>query len=222
MKNKIKAIIFDVDNTLVDFFNFKIKATKAAVKAMEENGLKKHKKNFGHLFTLYYKHGFEHRDVFQHYLRKKLGKIDYKILGPAIVAYRKARDKYLKPYPSIKPTLKKLRRKGIKLMIVSDAPRLKVWIRLATANLQNEFDFVITSTDSKGTKKDGKSFKLALKKLGFKPKEILVLGDSGSRDIEPAKKFGFRTCFALYGRIHEPRVKSDYQIKKIGEILNIV
>lgn len=219
---KIKAIIFDIDNTLVDFYNFKIQSTKAALHAMQKNGLKIKEKTFGHFFSMYYKHGFEDREIMQKFLEHKLGYVDYRLLGPAIIAYRKARDVHLKPYPGIKPTLKRLRKKGLKICIVTDAPILKAWLRLSVAGLQNDFDFVVTSTDSGGFKHDGKSFKLALKKLKLKPEQVLVLGDSGSRDITPATKFGFKTCFAMYGRVHEPLVKSDYKIKKISEILKII
>ena len=47
----------------------------------------------------------------------------------------------------VKPTLK-IKRKGLKLGIVTDAPRNKAWQRLVITNLENEFDFVITHDDT--------------------------------------------------------------------------
>ncbi|MBI4894908.1 MAG: HAD-IA family hydrolase [Candidatus Aenigmarchaeota archaeon] len=221
-KYKIKAIILDMDNTLLDFFGYKIKATKAALRAMQKAGLKiDSKKGYGILFSMYYKYGFESRQIFQKFLEEVTGKVDYRLMAAAMIEYRKARDLALIPYPGIKPTLRKLRKKGIKVIIVSDALNLKAWLRLYTARLENEFDVVITSDMAGGFKSSGKPFKMAVKKLKLKPNQILMVGDSQSRDIIPAKKFGFNTCIAMYGRKHRPEM--DVQcLNKFSDILKYV
>lgn len=221
-KAKIKAVILDMDNTLLDFFGYKIKATKAALKAMQKAGLKiDSKKGYGILFSMYYTYGFESRQIFQKFLEKVNGKVDYKLMAAAMIAYRKARDSALKPYPGIKTTLSKLRKKGIKVIIVSDALSLKAWLRLYTTGLDKEFDVVITSDEAGGFKSSGKPFKLALKKLKLEPYQILMVGDSQTRDIIPAKKFGFNTCIAMYGRKHKPKM-DVICLNKFSDILKVV
>ena len=119
----IKGVLFDLDNTLIDFMAMKKKCSSAAVSAMVKAGLKmSEKRALKVLFELYDCVGIEYKYIFQKFLRK-YGKVDYKVLSAGIVAYRKAQIKYMQPYPAVKPTLQKLKRKGLKLAIVSDAPR---------------------------------------------------------------------------------------------------
>ena len=64
-----------------------------------------------------------------------LGFILLTILASGIVAYRKVRSSYLEAYPHTNYVLLKLKSKGIKLAIVTDAPRLKAYIRLAAMKI---------------------------------------------------------------------------------------
>ena len=219
---QIKALIFDMDNTLLDFWSFKRDSTRAAVDAMLKEGLKMSKtKAVDAIYDLYREKGFEYREVFQEFLKRTLGKVDYRVLAPAIVAYRDVRTHVLKPYPDVLSVLKELDDRGYKLMLVTDAPRIKAWIRLAMAGLHREFEHVISLDDTGERKKTGAPFKKALKVLGLKPDEVMVIGDSWSRDAVPAKKLGMKTCIALYGRAKPPSGKPDYQISSVREILKI-
>ncbi len=132
------------------------------------------------------------------------------------------RSSYLQPYPHTDYVLIKLRSRGIKLAIVTDAPRLKAWIRLMAMKIGNFFDVVVAYEDTKQLKPSSLPFQAALRKLKVKPKECLMVGDMPYRDIEGAKKLGMRTCFARYG---QPKVKmsnADYEIQDIKELLSIV
>lgn len=218
----IKAIIFDLDNTLIDFMCMKRTSCEAAIDAMISAGLKiSKKKGMRILFDLYSQYGLEYQRIFQVFMKKVHGRIDYGIMASGIVAYRRVKEGLLFPYKNVVPTLKKLKRK-YKLVVLSDAPRIQAWIRLAAMDLQSMFDHVITFDDT-GMKKPGrKPFVLALKRLKLKPDECVMVGDSLKKDIAPAKKFGFKTVFAKYGGNYEPvKVKPDYTIDDIKEILAI-
>ena len=54
---------------------------------------------------IYDAEGIEYQQVFDNMLKEVLGKVDYKIISAGIVAYRKAREAALKPYPRVFPTL---------------------------------------------------------------------------------------------------------------------
>lgn len=219
----IKAVLFDLDNTLIDFMQMKTNSCEAAISAMIDAGLKiKKEKALKKLFKLYDKYGLEDKKIFQKFLTEEKGTIDYRILANAIVAYRKVRTSYLQPYPHTDFVLIKLKSKGIKLAIVSDAPRLKAWIRLMTMNIGNFFDVVVTFEDTKELKPSNLPFESALNKLKLKPEECLMVGDMPHRDIEGAKKLGMKTCFARYGNKLAKKSNADYEIKDIKEILNIV
>lgn len=218
----IKAVIFDLDNTLVDFMRMKMVSCDAAITAMIGAGLNiERKKALKLLFELYDKYGLEEKTIFQKFLKKVAGKINYRILASGIVAYRRIREGFLEPYPGADYVLLRLKDKGAKLGILTDAPKLKAWIRLAAMKLSNFFDVVVALEDSKKIKPSKQPFKVILSKLGIKPGECLMVGDRPERDIEGAKKLGIKTCFAKYGN-PKGKAKSDYTINDIRELLKIV
>lgn len=219
----IKAILFDLDNTLIDFLRMKRLSCEAAIDAMIGAGL-----NVGHenaikvLFELYDKHGMEDKAIFQKFLKKVAGRINYKVLANGIVAYRRVREGFLEPYPNVDYVLLKLKGMGLKLAIVTDAPRLKAWIRLAAMKLSNYFDVVVAFEDTRQHKPSKMPFKAALKQLSLKPEECLMVGDWPERDIKGAKAIGIRTCFARYGNLKAKKVNANYEIKSIKELIDIV
>lgn len=219
----IKAVLFDLDNTLIDFMRMKRNSCEAAVSAMIDAGLKVNKeKALKKLFKLYDKHGLEEKTIFQKFLKEQTKKIDYRILANAIVAYRNVRASYLQPYPHTDYVLIKLKSKGIKLAIVTDAPRLKAWLRLMAMKIGNFFDVVVTFEDTKHLKPSALPFEAALRKLDLKPGECLMVGDMPHRDMKGAKKLGLKTCFAKYGNPKIRKSDADYEINDIKELLSIV
>jgi len=221
----IKAVIFDLDNTLIDFMRMKEIACSEAIDAMIDAGLDIPKaKAFDILYDLYKEKGLEDPFIFQKFLRKVVGSIDYRKLAYAIVAYRNVRSGLLHPYPRTKMTLIKLKDKGLKLGIVSDAPKLKAWIRLAAMRIDDFFDVVVGLEDTGREKPSRMPFRAALKKLDVKANECLMVGDRPNRDIKGARALGMKTCFASYGYLEKekPKVKADYTIDKIDDLVKII
>jgi len=224
----IKAIIFDLDNTLIDFMKMKRSSINAAIYAMIEAGLPIRKEDaVDILFKLYDKYGIEDNTIFQKFLKETIGEVDYKILSAGIVAYRRIREHHLDPYPNVRPTLKKLKESDYKLAIVSDAPRLKAWLRLTYLGLTNYFDIVVTFDDTNKKKPSPEPFRFALEKLKVKPEEVIIIGDDIKKDIAGGKKLGMLTVFARYGDtfFHKPEngyQKPDYVIDDIKELLDVL
>ena len=219
----IKAILFDLDNTLIDFMGMKRMSCDAAISAMIDAGLKVDKERaLKKLFKLYDTYGLEDKKIFQKFLKGELGRVDYRILANAIVAYRNVRSSYLQPYPHTDYVLIKLKSRGVKLAIVTDAPKLKAWIRLMAMKIGNFFDVVVAYEDTKQLKPSSLPFEAALHRLKVKPEQCLMVGDMPHRDIEGAKRLGMKTCFARYGQPKVKKSKADYEIKDIKELLKIV
>ena len=219
----IKAIIFDLDQTLIDFMRMKRLSCEAAMDAMISAGLKiSKKKGMSVLFDLYSQYGLEYQRIFQVFMKKVHGRIDYGIMASGIVAYRRVKEGLLYPYPNVVSTLNQLKKK-YKLVILSDAPRIQAWIRLAAMGMQDMFDLVVTFDDTKVKKPGKKPFMYVLKKLKLKSNECVMVGDSLKRDISAAKKLGFKTVFAKYGEnyLERARVKPDYTINDIKDLLRI-
>jgi putative hydrolase of the HAD superfamily len=196
----IKAVVFDVDNTLVDFMKFKRASVDAAVDAMIDAGLDltpdQARKR---VFEIYETRGIEFQLVFDEFLKDILGYVDYRILASGIIAYRRAREGVLVTYPHTKMALLRLARMGLKLGVVSDAPRLQAWMRLASLGMVDYFDVVVTFDDTGRRKPAPEPFQKALELLGVEAGEAVMLGDWAERDIVGAKEIGMHTAFARYG-----------------------
>ena len=144
----IKAVIFDLDNTLLDFISMKESAVSSAVHAMIEAGLDiDEKSSYERIITLYQETGWENQQIFDIFLKEKTGEVDNKYLAAAIVSYRRAREATLRLYPDVQRTLNVLAKMGLKLAVVSDAPSREAWMRIYYLNLHHVFDLVLTFDD---------------------------------------------------------------------------
>ena len=113
----IKAVFFDLDNTLTDFMRMKEMSIVAAVDAMIDAGLKiTPELGRERIYAIYDREGIEFQKVFDRFLKEELGHIDHKILAAGIVGYRRVRDSALVLYPHVNLTLIELTKNGIRLM----------------------------------------------------------------------------------------------------------
>jgi len=219
---KIKAILFDLDNTLLDFLKFKRGCCDAAIDGMISAGLEMKKDDaLKILFELYDKYGIEYDKIFQKFLEKVKGKVDYRILGHGIMEYRKKRESYIVPYEGAVSVLTNLK-KNYKLAIISDAPRIKAWERLVASGLDRFFDAVITKGDVKVQKPSSRIFRKALQILNAKPEEAIMVGDKVERDIKGAKRLGITSVFARYGNPSVKKSGADFDIRNIKELVGII
>ena len=220
----IKAVIFDIDNTLTDFMRMKRAAVDAAVEAMIDAGLKVDKtKMVEKIFDVYWKEGVEDQKIFDKVLQKEFGQIDYKILASGIIGYRRAKEGTMVLYPHVAITLIELMKLGLKRAVISDAPKLAVWLRIVALGLHNYFDHIITSEDFGVTKPAPQPFRRALELLGTKPEETLMVGDWAERDIAGAHKLGIKTAWAKYGdTFNTMESGADYELGDIIDVLDIV
>lgn len=220
----IKAVIFDLDNTLVDFMKMKRLSIEEAIRAMVDSGLQISIQESNKIIDEIYKEqGIEYQKVFDVFLQRVLKKVDYKILSAGIVAYRRAREAALIPYPHVYPTLHQLMKMGMKMGIVSDAPTKEAWLRLAYLNFHHIFDAVVTFEDTGVRKPNSAPFLMILEKLNVSPDQALMLGDWAERDILGASLVGMKTAFAKYGDTFHTEVhNANYELNDISELIKII
>ena len=220
----IKAVIFDLDNTLLDFMKMKSSAIKSAIDGMIEAGLDTDQISASEeIYNIYEHKGYEYQDVLSEFILNKVGKLDYKILAGGIVEYKKSKEESLHLYPEVYHTLISLSKLGLKLGIVSDAPSREAWIRLYTVKIHHLFDEVVTFNDT-GVHKPGKEpFELIIRKLNINFENCIMIGDWPDRDIKGAKQLGMKTAFAKYGSMENiSNSGADYDLEHITDIVNIV
>ena len=222
--NQIKGVIFDLDNTLLDFMKMKEFAVKSAIKGMIEAGLLiDEEQSYSEIIGIYEKFGWENQQVFDVFIEKQIGHVDNKFLAAGIVAYRRAREANLMAYPNVNKTLMALAKSGIKLGVVSDAPSREAWMRIYYLNLYHFFDVVITFDDTGERKPSSKPFQVCLDSLSLEPNQTLMVGDWPDRDVVGAKQIGMKTAFARYGdtfgTVHSG---ADWDLNDIYQLVMII
>lgn len=233
----IKGVIFDVDNTLLDFARMKKIALSESVDAMIDAGLEmSHKKAFKMIHEILDKNGLEMHTLFQKFSRKVYGKINARIVGAAIITHRKVWSGFLHTYPGVVRTLLELKGKGLKLCIVSDANKIHVFERLYASRIVDFFDCVVCHDDTHKFKPARRPFVHALRKVKLKAEECVMVGDWIKGDVLGAQKMGMKGCLAKYGQMSNysksisnaehlkkfKEIKPDYVLKKFSDILKVV
>lgn len=217
----LKAITFDLDNTLIDFMMMKKKASDAAAIQMIKHGLRmKEKEAKEKLFEFYLKEGIEGNLTFTKFLKKN-NAYSEQAVAAALNAYTLKKYEFMKPYPGTKQMLQKLKKMGLKLGIISDAPKLKMYQRLEAMNLTKYFDAVVGYEDTRKKKPSRLPFRRILNLLKVNPNETLHVGDNPGRDIKGAKILGMKTCLARYGQVYKGKANADFKVKSVNEIVKI-
>ena len=221
----IKAVIFDLDNTLIDFIYMKNQAIKAAINGMNESGLnvpfEDAKKK---IFEIYDNKGYEYQEVLNQFILSQYNTINYKILAAGIVSYRRAKEESLIAYPNANKTLIKISKLGLKLGLITDAPSREAWTRLYSVNFHHIFDKVLTYDDTKVHKPSKIPFQTILRYFEINPDEAIMVGDWPEKDIEGAKSVGMQTAFARYGNISASKDSkgADVILEDISEIIDYI
>jgi putative hydrolase of the HAD superfamily len=220
----LKAILFDMDNTLFDFVAAKLIACREILSYIN----RKKGSNFedpSELFRYFLRgtYGFEDYENIRDYMQERriFTARGYK---NCCNIYEREKLENLELYPGVRDTLYQLKRMGLKLAIITDADKYHALARLTRVELLDFFDFLV-SADMTGTKKpDPAHFIFALQALGTEPEENLVVGDSIRRDILPARKLGLKTAYASYGD-WRPEEKIDpcfdFKLNTFSELLDI-
>ncbi|HVL86524.1 MAG TPA: HAD-IA family hydrolase [Candidatus Thermoplasmatota archaeon] len=224
----LRAVAFDLDSTLVDFLRYKRLAAEAAALAMVDAGLDLPPALATEtLWRAYEEAGLDGDRGFRAFLENTCGAADPTLLEAGIVAYLRAKDAHLEPYPRTARTLVELVREGLLLAIVTDAPREKALARLSRLRLLPFFDLVVTRDDTLQGKADDQPYRQLLARLHHPPSAVLMVGDHPARDVRPARALGLWTAQAAYGT--QPRFASTrpedephFELSRIDELPRVV
>ena len=94
--------------------------------------------------------------------------------------------------PGVEEFLKEAKDKGIKMCIVTDLTaqiQMRKWLKL---DLGRYIDYLVTSEEAGIEKPGAYMFELAMEKLGVKPEECIMIGDSEEKDIKGAEAMGIK------------------------------
>jgi putative hydrolase of the HAD superfamily len=93
--------------------------------------------------------------------------------------------------------------------------------------LESYFKFVIGFEDTGSSKTTGLPFLMALSMLrkempNLSSNEVLMVGDSMEKDINPARNLGLKTALSKYGQQLPEKGSADYELGEFKDLLGLL
>ncbi len=224
----IKAVLIDIDNTLLDFHKC---SDEAMCLAAEEYGIT-FPENYFETFTKINNSLWEKIEKGE-LDRQGLFKIRWKLIFDAMeidadgIAFEETFRGNIKacaiPVDGATEILPYLSEK-YHVAVASNSEFAQQEKRLRKAEMLPFIKNIFTSEEIGFAKPSQGFFEACKKELPqFEKEEIILIGDSITADIEGAKNFGFKTCWFNYKKIPDAECETaDYIVNDLIEIKNIL
>ena len=114
--------------------------------------------------------------------------------------------------------------KNYRLCLITNGLKEVQRPRIHRANLAHYFESIVVSDEIGVAKPHAGFFEKAFSEIGFPDKkEVLVVGDSLSSDIQGGNNYGLDTCwYNPTGAANLTKHKPTYQIEHLNEVKNII
>ncbi len=220
MRNNVKAIIFDLDNTLYDNEFLTESVLDKVVSLMIEKGMKCNIEEGINRFKEIINLNPNSNKIKE--LAESFGCYDENIINAGNDIYRNPDFEELVIYSDTKEVLEKLKG-NYKLILISQGNFESQNRRIDILGIRDYFDEILLSNH--GMKKE--NFEKILNKSGFKPNQILVVGDRIDNEIKIGNELGMKTCRIMKGKykILNPKIKieeSEYNINSLRGLYKIL
>ncbi len=214
---KFKAVIFDLDGTLLDTIE---DITRTLNLVLARHGFRQYsesecKKMVG--------------DGMEELVKRAVPEIaeDHEAIRSLIKEYRQeyARTwkEHSRPYPGILETLKNLKEAGLKLAVLSN--KSHEFTELMTKELLPfEFEVISGAKPGRPVKPDPEPAFQVLRALQLKPQEAIYVGDT-SVDMETARAAGIFAAGALWGFREAEELRrsgANVLLKKPSDLLEVI
>lgn len=209
----IKAILFDLDGTLLDtndliLASFKEAFSKCLNLNLEDSEIAKHfGKPLQYTFSTYG---------------------DNEKVQEMINTYREYNDKNhdtnCKPFEGVHEVLKELKDKGIKIAIVTSKRKIMSERGMKISGIYDHFDAIVTPECTEKHKPNKEPALKACELLDVSPSDSIFVGDS-TFDILCGNNAGCYTCAVKYTALpidELEKVQPDFYISKFAELLSVI
>ncbi|MFP4055890.1 MAG: YvcK family protein [Candidatus Brocadiia bacterium] len=221
----IRAVIFDLDDTLYDCTGLLVEAARLrAAKAMVEAGLpctpgEAYRKQL----ELEDQLGPRGR-VFER-LADLYG-LGREAVDRALDAYNSDEVDEIELFPDVVPTIHELRSRGIKVFLVTGGVHRRQEIKIRVLGLESLCDAILINDIERGTLFE-ECYEQLLREHDLQGDEVLCVGDRLHVEIKAANTLGLITCQMLHGRYSglQPRGELEepaYRIERVAQVLDIV
>lgn len=213
----MRAIIFDLDNTLYDVEQYFL----GAFKNISEHISNKHKVDRKKIYDELLKIRKKKNSMYPRMFNDVLSVFGLEKEVKKIVNMFNDYECVLKPYPDVIPTLGELKKRGYKLGIITDGKVGRQKRKLKTLGIVDFFDVIIFTDEIGKPKSSELPFYEVVRKLGVKPEESAYVGDNPMLDFIGPKKIGMMTIRVRTGEFSKMEFNKyiDTEIKKIEELL---
>lgn len=229
----LRAVLFDIDDTLFSTTRFAKVARTNAVRAMVQAGLDvaedvvlRELDEVLAEFSSNYDHHFDQ-------LLKRLRPKALQNVNPALIvaagvaAYHDTKFRELKPFPDVIPLLSALRTAGLVTGILTHGWTTKQAEKIVRLGLLPHLDrrAVFISDQLGVSKPNPKIYALALRDLGLRPEEAMYVGDSPSHDITPPKSLGMKAVWARRASRFQPGpldTPPDHEVQDFASLQTIL
>ncbi len=225
----IKAVFFDIDDTLYDTSGFARLARRAALNVMIDAGLPlTTDEAYLLLREIIDEYGSNYDKHFNILTKRVFGEEKPLLIALGMITYHNVKFALLRLFPQTTKTLIYLKAQGYNLGVISNGITIKQWEKLIRLDLHHFFDYVITSEEAGVVKPDKKIFEVALQKMGATAEESVMIGNKFSEDIMGALNSGI-SAILVNSQLEEQdkeyleknNIKIDV-ISHIGELKDIL
>lgn len=216
----VRAVIFDLDDTLYDYKTCDKKANNVLKKYITEKYILK-ESDF-----------YEYLSISKKIVKKRLGNVAashnrllymqtfLELIGKFTIEdslklyniYWNQMLNEMTCYDYVDGLLQYLKNRDIKIVILTDLTSLIQYRKLIKLGISGMVDVLITSEEAGEEKPSEKMFLLALEKLEISNNELIMVGDSFEKDILGAEKMG------IEGVLFE-KDQEDLIVKKVKELI---
>jgi putative hydrolase of the HAD superfamily len=187
----IKAVFFDIDDTLYDTSGFAKLARKAALNVMIDAGLPLDSNEaYSLLREIIDEYGSNYDKHFNILTKRVFGEEKPLLIALGMITYHNVKFALLRLFPQTTKTLIYLKEHGYRLGVISNGITIKQWEKLIRLDLHHFFDHVITSEEARVEKPDRLIFELAMEKMGCDASKSIMIGNKFREDIVGALNAG--------------------------------
>lgn len=197
----IKAVIFDLDNTLYDYdkcnniaerklvelIASEFEISEETAKQLLKNAKLNIKKQLGEEVA-----ASHNRLLYMQNICEQVGKKTLRYAMEFYNAYWDSMLEEMKLFDYVCPLVTELKEKGIIIGVLTDLTAHIQYRKLDRLGLLNLVDYLTTSEEAGAEKPSPKGFQLMISKLHLNPDSIVMIGDSFEKDICGAKRLGMK------------------------------
>ena len=203
---RFRQIIFDVDDTLIDFADTENFALHRLFNAhhwplTEDSQRRYHSYNqslWRQLETGALTYDQLSEMVFHNFIKENY---HINVDGLAVMdEYRSYFGQAYKLLPGVEDTLRFAKKSGYELTILSNGEAYMQRHRLELAGIKNYFNLIITSEEADYSKPDARIFDYFFDRAEYGPEETVFFGDGLQSDILGAENYGFSSVWYNHRR----------------------